>query len=296
MEWKEIELSDRKWIEHLLKASGYQGCDYTFGNLFIWKDLYRQQVAQEEGMLFVKSRKPGTGEYAYLYPAGEGDVRKAVQMIREDAKQTGIPFLMRGMGKREVERLTMDFPGIFTIENVREQWDYLYPVEELANLAGKKYHKKRNHIAKFENSGDWRFEVLTSDNLEACRTMCETWYGEHLANGNMAVMADRGVVDNALTYFEELGFTGGVIYQFGQVVGFTIGEPLNKDTYVVHVEKAFADVAGAYPMINREYARNLMKGYTYVNREEDDGIEGLRRSKESYYPIMYEKFVARELR
>ena len=86
-----------------------------------------------------------------------------------------------------------------------------------------------------------------------------------------------------------------MLYQCGQVVGFTIGEPLNADTYVVHVEKAFAEINGAYPMINREYVRSMMQGYTYVNREEDDGVEGLRKAKESYYPIMLEKFVAREV-
>lgn len=296
MEWKNIELSDKNWIDPLLKASGYQGCDYTFGNLYIWKDLYRQQVAQIEGMLCVRSRRPGTGEYAYLYPAGNGDFSKVIRALQEDAGKLAVPLVLRGMGKAETDRLMTEFPGVFQVEDAREQWDYLYRTEDLANLAGKKYHKKRNHIAKFENSGEWQFVLLTKENMEDCRTMCEAWYGEHLVNGNMAVMADRGVVDNALTYFEELGFSGGVLYQFGQAVGFTIGEPLNRDTYVVHVEKAFADVSGAYPMINREYVRHVMKDYTYVNREEDDGIEGLRRAKESYYPIMYEKFVARELR
>ncbi len=295
MEWKSIEISDKNWIEPLLKASGYQGCDYTFGNLYIWKDLYRQQVAQVADMLCVRSRKPGTGAYAYLYPAGKGDFSKAIQAMQEDAKELGVPFLLRGFGKAEAERLEKVFPGRFQIESVREQWDYLYLTEELANLTGKKYHKKRNHIAKFENSGDWRFEVLTAQNMEDCRTMCEAWYGEHLANGNTAVMIDRGVVDNALIHFEALGFTGGVLYQFGQAVGFTIGEPLNSDTYVVHVEKAFAEISGAYPVINREYVRHLMGNYTYVNREEDDGVEGLRRAKESYYPILLEKYVAREV-
>ena len=126
--------------------------------------------------------------------------------------------------------------------------------------------------------------------------MCEAWYAERVAGGNTAALMDRGVVDNALEYFDKLGFTGGVLFQRGQIVGFTIGEPLNQDTYAVHIEKAFADVNGAYPMINREYLKNVADGYIYVNREEDDGVEGLRKSKESYYPIMFEKFVAREVK
>lgn len=295
MRWKNIELSDRTWIEPLLKASGYQGCEYSFANLYIWKDLYRQQVAEAGGMFCVRSRKRGTGEYLYLFPAGDGDLKEAISFLLADAKELGVPLTLRGLGKKEADKLKALFPNRFMTESVRDEWDYIYLVEDLSNLAGKKYHKKRNHIAKFENSGDWHFEELSSDNLKDCWGMCETWYAEQLAKGNTAALIDRGVVDNALSNFAELNFTGGVLYQFGQVVGFTIGEPLNQDTYVVHVEKAFADVSGAYPVINREYVRHMMKGYTYVNREEDDGIAGLRRSKESYYPIMLEKIVAREV-
>ncbi len=294
IEFKNVELTDREWIEPLLAASGFQGCDYTFGNLYIWKDLYRQQVAKIGDMLCAKSRKPGTGEYLYLFPAGTGNLREAVEYMRRDAEKQGVPFLLRGFGKAEADRLSAEFPDTFIIESVRAEWDYLYRVEDLALLAGKKYHGKRNHIARFEDSGEWRFEPLTAANIEACRTMCEVWYTEHAVNGNTAALIDRGVVNNALCEFDRLGFTGGVLYQYGQVVGFTIGEPLNADTYAVHVEKAFAEINGAYPMINREYVKHMMQNFTYVNREEDDGLEGLRKAKESYYPIMLEKFVARE--
>lgn len=296
MNFKSMELKDKEWMEPLLKASGFQGNDYTFGNLYIWKDLYRQQVAQENGMLCVRSQNPGTGEYKYLFPAGAGDLAATINALSKDATFLGTDFILRGFGTKEAELLEHLFPHRFQIESVREEWDYLYRVEDLALLAGKKYHKKRNHIAKFEKNGEWSFAPLCAENMEACRKMCEAWYGEHLAGGNTAALMDRGVVDNALEYFDKLGFTGGVLYQDGQVVAFTIGEPLNRDTYAVHIEKAFAEVNGAYPMINREYIKCVANGYTYVNREEDDGVEGLRKSKESYYPIMLEKFVAREVK
>lgn len=296
MEFRDIELSDREWMEKYLKTSDYRGCEYSFGNLYIWKDLYCNQAAEESGMLCVRSKKLGSRQWQYLFPIGEGDFQVAVEAMRADAAKRGENFVLRGLGKTEADRLYDVFGERFNIESNRAEWDYLYKVEDLALLAGRKYHKKRNHIAKFEKSGEWHFELLGRNNMEACRKMCETWYGEHAAGGNTAALMDRSVVDNAFEYFERLGLTGGVLYQHGQVVGFTIGEPLNSDTYVVHVEKAFADVSGAYPMINREYVKSVMQGYTYVNREEDDGLEGLRKAKESYYPIMLEKFVAREVR
>lgn len=296
MEFKDMELTDREWMEPLFWASGYKGCDYTFGSLYIWKDLYRQKVAKAGDMLCARSRKPGTGEYLYLFPAGSGDLREAIAYMRQDAAELGVPFKLRGFTEEEAGRLEKLFPGEFMIESVRGEWDYLYRVEDLTLLAGKKYHGKRNHIARFEDSGEWRFVPLNESNIADCRTMCGAWYAEHMANGNTAALIDKGVVDNALRYFNELGFTGGVLYQYDQVVAFTIGEPVNKDTYVVHVEKAFAEIQGAYPMINREYVRHMMQDYTYVNREEDDGLEGLRKAKESYHPVMLEKFVAREAR
>lgn len=295
MEFREIREEDRVWVEPLLRASGYQGCDYTFGNLFIWKDLYRQQVAEVGGMLCVRSYRPGTDEVLYLYPAGDGDLEKAIAFLREDARRLGVQLLLRGFAEKEARTLRDLYPGTFQIESVRSEWDYLYRVEDLSELAGKKYHGKRNHIAHFENCGDWRFEPLNSENMQSCIDMCEIWYQEHMTQGNLSALTDRGVVYNALCLFEKLGFTGGVLWQFDHVVGFTLGEPLNQDTYVVHVEKAFAEVDGAYPMINREYVRHYMKGYTYVNREEDDGLEGLRRAKESYHPILLEKYTAREV-
>jgi len=181
MEFKNIELTDREWMEPFLKNSGYQGCDYTFGNLYIWKDLYRHQAAQAGGMLCIRSRKPGTGEYTYLFPAGGGSLQEAVHFMAADARRLGVPFLLRGFAAAEADRLTEAFPDTFVIESVRAEWDYLYRVEDLTLLAGKKYHGKRNHIARFEESGDWHFEPLGEGNIDACRKMCRTWYREHAA-------------------------------------------------------------------------------------------------------------------
>lgn len=295
MGFRQIALEDKEWVDKCLKAADYRGCDYTFANLYIWKDLYREEIAACGGMMCARSRQPGTGEYMYLFPAGDGDLKEAVAYLLSDAAGRGEKLRLRGFTPKEAVLLEELFPGRFTIESSREEWDYLYSVTDLMELAGKKYHGKRNHIARFKDTGEWRFELLTKDNLNACHDMCNAWYREHVERGNVSVLADKDVVENAFQYFEELGLTGGVLYQFGQVVAFAMGEPLNSDTYVVHVEKAFADVNGAYPMINQQYVAGVMQGYTYVNREEDDGIEGLRKAKESYHPVsMVEKCTATE--
>ena len=92
-------------------------------------------------------------------------------------------------------------------------------------------------------------------------------------------------MQRSFDHFEELGFSGALLKLDGAVVAYTVGEPLHSDTFVVHFEKAFSHIQGAYPAINREFLAQMCQGYTYVNREEDLGIAGLRRAKESYHPL-----------
>lgn len=298
MDFKEITLADREWMDPLLQASDFRGCDYTFANLYLWKDQYQEKVCLHCGMVCARCQDPETGQYVYMFPAGDGDLKGAIEAMLEDASARGDKLYLRGFTPKEGELLESMFPGRFVIESRRDEWDYIYSVEDLTHLAGKKYHGKRNHMARFMDAGEWRYEPMTRENLPACREMCERWYAEHeeAENGaNPTVMRDRDIVENAFRYFSDLKMTGGVLYQNDRVVAFTIGEPLNSDTYVVHVEKAFADVQGAYPMINRQYVTQMMQEFQYVNREEDDDIEGLRKAKESYYPVMMvEKCVAIE--
>ncbi len=295
MGFHKLETKDRIWAEPLLKASGFDGCDYSFANLCMWSDVYDQWIANVSGMVCVRSYDPENDEFFYLFPSGYGDLKEAVEFIREDAKALGTPFVLRGFGQAGKDQLEQLFPGDFRIESIRIEWDYLYLVEDLAWLKGKKYHGKRNHIAAFEKEGDWSFEPLCADNLDTCKEFCAEWYKLQEEKGNEAAFFDKEVVERAISHFDELKLEGGILYQQGKPVAITIGEPLNENTYVVHIEKALSEVRGAYPMINREYVRHAMMQYKYVNREEDDGVEGLIKAKMSYHPTLLEKFEAREV-
>ena len=295
MGFHKLETKDRIWAEPLLKASGFDGCDYSFANLCMWSDVYDQQIANVAGMVCVRSYDSENDEFFYLFPSGYGDLKEAVEFIRKDAKELGTPFVLRGFGQAGKKQLEELFPNELRIESIRIEWDYLYPVEDLAWLKGKKYHGKRNHIAAFEKDGDWSFEPISKHNIEVCQQLCTDWYRAQQEKGNEAALFDKTVVERALSNFDELRLEGGILYQNQKPVAFTVGEPLNENTYVVHIEKAFSEVRGAYPMINREFVRFAMMQYKYVNREEDDGVEGLMKAKMSYHPILLEKFEAREV-
>ena len=194
-------------------------------------------------------------------------------------------------------------PGRYRLEPDRDGWDYLYDVDRLADLAGKKLHGKRNHIRRFEEEHpDWRAEEITVENLGECAAMDLEWNRLYrTGNGDAEKEAqtrldERHAMSKAFAFYEQLGLAGLLIRCQGQVVAFTMGSLINPETVDVHFEKAYGEIQGAYPIINREFARWIRDHrpqVRWLNREDDMGLEGLRRSKNSYYPDrMVEKNLA----
>ena len=185
------------------------------------------------------------------------------------------------------ELLEKWYPGRFQIEYERDNADYVYESEKLVALPGKKLHGKRNHVNKFKSiyANRWSYESISKENVEECFQMALRWRNDNGCNEDLEKNAEMCVTLNALRLFEELGLTGGVLRVDGEIVAFTIGEPVCSDTFVVHIEKAYAEIPGAYNMINQQFVEHECMDYTYVNREEDTGAEGLRRAKLSYRPV-----------
>lgn len=179
----------------------------------------------------------------------------------------------------------------FQIAYDRDAADYVYEAEKLMTLAGKKLHGKRNHINKFKQEHpDWSFERIEGHNAEECIEMAREWGRQNAIDEDWEKSAEFDITLRALRQNEQLKLDGGLIRADGRVVAFSLGEPCNRETYVVHIEKAFADVQGAYPIMNQQFVEHIAVGYRYINREEDAGVEGLRKAKLSYYPdLMVEK-------
>ena len=199
-------------------------------------------------------------------------------------------------------RLEEMFPGRYEFSPVRRSFDYLYETEKMISLAGKKYQPKRNFISRFkaQNPG-WTYESIRPDGdpelcrrqLEECRTMTDEWCALNGCTHNESMQMEACAVRKALEDFVPLRLSGGMLRSGGRLVAYTLGERLNSDTFIVHVEKAFSDVTGAYPMINRTFLEHEAAGLQYVNREDDAGDEGLRKAKLSYHPAyMLEKYLA----
>lgn len=291
IDFKEIELKDKEWVDECLRQANFQGCEYSFTSNYIWRSIYHPKIAKVEGMYCLRSEYHG--RYSYCYPAGQGDIKKVITLLLEDAKELGISFRMHGITEDLIEQLEEWFPGVFQFETNRDDSDYIYTVEKLSTLAGKKLHGKRNHINRFKDTDDWEYYDVTSENVQECIEMNKEWLARYVTEEDKELQDEAKAVSEILEHFDELKVKGGILKREGKVVAYTIGEPINDDTYVIHIEKAFYEVQGAYPMINQQFVLRNCQDYKYVNREEDTGDEGLRKAKLSYYPdILLDKYVA----
>lgn len=298
IEFKSIELSDKGWIDPLVWAGNLYACHQNFTNLFVWRDSYNQRAAKVNDYLVIKTGKEADRTY-YFYPAGSGDVKPVLEAMMDDAQANGSPFVMIGVLPEQQALLETLYPDQFRITPDRDNWDYLYQLDKLASLKGKKLHGKRNHINRFIEGGNWSFEELTPENLDECWKMNVEWCKINGCSEEAGLQQEACAVRKTFDNYTALGVEGGVLRQEGRIVAYTMGEKLCSDTFVTHIEKAFGDIQGAYPMINREFAAQIQRKHPeiiYVNREEDVGDEGLRRAKMSYYPErMAEKAIARLL-
>ena len=287
IEFRHPTLEDRGWITELYHKTGCRGSECSFVNLYLWGRGYGQIARVGDYMVqFIKYN----GVKYYAYPAGSGDLRSVIDQLIEDARAYGHPMRLLGITCDRKSELEALYPGQFRFEENRASFDYLYDVNRLADLGGKKLQSKRNHCNRFEqNHPDWSTEPVTAANLGLCRAMAEEWFAQY--NGETSEEHDFRIekiaLGRAFDDFEALGLEGLLLKVEGRVVAFTMGNQIQRDTFDVNFEKAFAEIQGAYPVINREFARHIRARYpeiVYLNREDDMGLPGLRRAKESYHP------------
>ncbi|HBL41068.1 MAG TPA: hypothetical protein DDY98_05670 [Ruminococcaceae bacterium] len=294
LDFHPITLNDKCAVDSVLLSSENLSCEYAFGTIYIWKNVYQSQISICDDIFTASYRTP---EYnCYCCPQGKGDFEKAVAELSADAKSKGNVLRINACSEQEVQKIEALFPNRFAFLSDDSCFDYIYSAEALANIAGRKFHDKRNHIAIFERTyPNWTFEEITQANIVECAEMNERWLRLNESKDEVHLSAEHKALNLALADYKALGFYGGLIRAQGKVVAFSFGEKLNNTTFCTHFEKAYADINGAYPLINREMARRLQADFQFINREEDTGAPGLRRAKQSYRPAVWlKKFSAVE--
>ena len=274
--FKTVTLCDKHWIDEIVMAEGSRSADYNFGNIYIWDNRYKQLVARSDGRMLTKLRY--AGKPTFVFPIGTGPLRPAIEALREYARAHGYePFCLRGITEEHRALLEQEYPGCFAYSEDTDNADYIYEAEKLATYSGS-------------------FVPLTRELIPGCLDMLDVWSEENAERLDKSIVYEHTAIVRAFAAFEKLGLEGGVLYANDRIVGFTLGELACEDTFDVHFEKAEGALNGAYPMTCRELTRMLMAKYPslrYINREDDMGIEALRRSKESYKPAyLLKKYTA----
>lgn len=245
--------------------------------------------------LFIRF-KDNNGRNSYLKPLGGVDVKEGIAFIMDDHKQFDSLFQIRGLTQDMIDEIEEAMPGMFEYKLNRSVSDYIYTTEKLIHLKGKKLQSKRNHINRFNRENDWKYKTLTGNPelVKECKMMLDKWMEMNMEEKDPSLVYDDYATTLMLENFEYLNLRGGLLCVDNEIAAFSIGEPLTEDTVVVHVEKAFTTIHGAYNMINQQFVENEAAGFMYVNREEDMGIDNLRQAKLSYQPdIILEKYNAR---
>lgn len=265
-------LSQREAVDAIARAADVRICDQAFGNLYCWSASMEVGLAVWEQSFIARWGK------RYTVPIGP----QRKELIEELLKQGITRFL--GADERYKQWLEVTFPGKFQFKESRN-FDYIYERQALATLSGKKLAAKRNHINAFEQAHQWEVRLINAENLQEVCEFNDWWCMQNNCAAEDSLARESCAVRRGLKHFEELGFFGLALYAEGKICAFSYGERLGKQGFCVHVEKADANLRGAYPMINRELVRALPQEILWINREDDAGDEGLKKAKMSYRPI-----------
>jgi hypothetical protein len=295
-EFSTVKLSDINWIRPIVCSENTKNADFSFTNIYAWGDFFQARACKIKECLVI--RLIMNDMVGYSFPIGcndEDSIKSIIAELQAYAKHRGEQFRLVSLTKDKLPFIERLFPGMFDVFPNTDLFDYVYSAEKLASLAGKKLHAKRNYINRFISEREWSYEPIDERNLNECMAVDGIWAVGKSGELDM-VEGEMTAIKKSLADFHSMYLDGGLLRVSGKICAFTIGERLSRDTYVVHFEKALPDIIGAYQMINREFIRHIIKKYpdiVYINREDDMGLENLRKAKRSYYPeFMVEKYTA----
>ena len=298
--FKDIDIDAKDKLQPYFDMVDYEACEYCFATLYMWQHLYKTGYYIGDGFAVL------IGEY-------EGDTFSILPLCSKDKLPQVIDFVLnyfesiesklyfRGITQEIVDDLKEYYPGRFEYIEERDLFDYVYDAESMRTLAGRKNQKKRNHINYFlkEYEGRFEYKLLDKDNFDECLDLVKQWADNKEENNEY----DEGMDDELIgikkifNNYDVLKFNVkiGGIYIDGKLEAFTIGELLNPNMALIHIEKANPNIRGLYPFINQQFLVNEFSDVEFVNREEDLGIPGLRKAKLSYHPIRFvEKYTVKE--
>ena len=284
LEFKTPDLKDIKALQKFLVKEPELSCETNFTNLIIWHKHYNTVYYYDEKTLIFRMFENEN----FIFSIPYGDVVYGVSLIIEYCKEKNLKVKFWACEGERLNKFKSKFSD-FDVSPERDSFEYIYSRDDLAFLKGKKYHSKRNHISNFSKNYNWEYEDLKKENIPEIMYFADKWYQEAT---DETLISERKALGLLLNNMDKLNVKGGMIRVDGRIVAFTLGTPINSMIFDIHYEKADKDFLTAYAVINREFALNELGNYKYINREDDLGIEGLRKAKLSYKPqMLLQKYV-----
>lgn len=288
IQWKPIDIEDKELLTSFFTSQNILVSDLTFTNLYLWHYARHISWTILNDCLIIKTQYPNENPFIF-YPIHKqnnlNQKKQTLTQLQEICRAKGLGFSIHSLSQVDKTELESLLPNTFDFIYREDRSDYIYSTPELIELKGKKYHKKKTHLNRFTERYAFTYERLTNDNLNELIATYQTWFGKINDTASDGLRNEYVGIIESLKQFHKLDFKGGILRVDDKIIAFSFGEPLNKKTAVIHIEKADIEYQGAYQAINREFLAHEWNAYPFVNREEDLGIEGLRKAKQSYQPL-----------
>lgn len=285
-----LTMEDKPLFDKYLKDYKFETSEYSFTNLIIWRKGCDISYTIYNGTLIIK-KKDFKGNYHFMQPIGykPEDLRYIVEKLRNYKIETGMPYLFKDIESSFLDDLKIIYKDDLKVEEDIDNFDYIYDSEKLINLSGKKLHSKKNHYNYFVKTYNYSVKDFSEPQVkEDCIKASQSWH-ENKSSSNDYLTYELEGIQEIISNYHRLNLKGMAVYVDDNISAFTIGESVNEDMAIVHVEKGRSDIRGIYTFTNKVFVENYLNNSKYINREQDLGIEGLRKAKKSYNPLKLEK-------
>ena len=301
MIFKDIDMESRELLNPYFDLVDYEACEYCFNTLYMWQHLYKTGYYIGDGFAVIVAEYEGN-TFSILPLAKKEDMPRVIKFVIDYFEKEQKKIYFRGITKEVVDYLKENYPDKFDYTEERDLFDYVYDGDSMRELKGRKNVKKRNHINYFLKEYEDRFEyrLLDENDFDACLKLVEEWTSNKEENGQVDEEMEEELIGikklfNSFPVIKDKLKIAGIFID-GKLEAFTMGEYLNPNMALIHIEKANPSIRGLYPYINQQFLVNEFSDVEFVNREEDLGIEGLRKAKLSYHPVKFvEKYTVREV-
>ena len=301
MIFRDMDMESRELLNPYFDLVDYEACEYCFNTLYMWQHLYKTGYYIGDGFAVIVAEYEGN-TFSILPLAKKEDMPRVIKFVIDYFEKEQKKIYFRGITKEVVDYLKENYPDKFDYTEERDLFDYVYDGDSMRELKGRKNVKKRNHINYFlkEYEGRFEYRLLDENDFDACLKLVEEWTSNKEENGQVDEEMEEELIGikklfNSFPVIKDKLKIAGIFID-GKLEAFTMGEYLNPNMALIHIEKANPSIRGLYPYINQQFLVNEFSDVEFVNREEDLGIEGLRKAKLSYHPVKFvEKYTVREV-